>query len=720
MLKKILRNSSLFSIILVCGLAFTLIIPAYGQIDVNVYNIQPFFSEEVIIVDGFDDDWKHKDANSISFEATSWYEQNPDSISGTMILQNNEQEIKILMKIKTSYPVENRYHSFMLVFDENGDGVNSQGDNILTVRTEGDGTKTVTQDGYYAGSGNMEIDPSDDLKTSEAKIRYSSEKEIILEATIPFRDTNNFYDIEMNVARDFGINFNYQTENEDFEIDHIFGVGFYYTVSQDPSVSLLPGMQILTLFGAVTLASVIGASKISGKKIQKRIFDKKSIVVTLSILIVSVLAVISNSQFLQVTSSFVNPLTAVVESTSFLSVAAFSILLGVIVGVFCHFIFKKSGDILSYFSLDQKILLYSCIGIFVISILLSAFTPFLTSLVVGAKLLQISAENFELFKEQIINALDIINNLYTVTLLPSLMSILIWVPSLFLFWLSREIKKADIRLSLKILFIVSAVISFLVFAVWSTINLHYSSPTESLLLQLMIGPAISSILISFLAVEGYIDTIKNNLFRLKHGKSPDDITNSSSLKHRIFAIVALAVNVTGILRYLLLITIPLAYLGLPEFYSLINESFVGAITLYAESNIGQNPEGSKFIYNYSVLIFSLFWLYDIAMILKGFTGEYLSSENPIYRFIHKKIGIFSGVAFLSFIMIFMSFQSTFLDSGRIYEYDDFFPEWVIKEQGLQDLSYIPLGDLSSNIDFVIGIVTLVGIIYVIWKLKLKK
>ena len=100
-------------------------------------------------------------------------------------------------------------------------------------------------------------------------------------------------------------------------------------------------------------------------------------------------------------------------------------------------------------------------------------------------------------------------------------------------------------------------------------------------------------------------------------------------------------------------------------------------------------------------------------------SEYLSKENPVYDYIRKKIGIFTSVGFLSLILIFMSFQTTFLDSGRIYEYDDLFPDWVIREQGLQDLNYVPLYDLSSYLDFLIGIAALAGLAYIILHYKKK-
>ena len=93
----------------------------YGQINVNTYNIEPFFSEESITVDGFDDDWNNKQANLISFEGTSFDPQNPNKFFGVMSIQNNEQEIKILMDIETSFPIKDQFHSFMFVFDENAD-----------------------------------------------------------------------------------------------------------------------------------------------------------------------------------------------------------------------------------------------------------------------------------------------------------------------------------------------------------------------------------------------------------------------------------------------------------------------------------------------------------------------------------------------------------------------------------------------------------------------
>ena len=63
------------------------------------------------LVDGFDDDWKNKNVNSISFEGTSHTPQNPSSFSGTMTIQNNEEDIKILMHIYCNwYSVNNNFH----------------------------------------------------------------------------------------------------------------------------------------------------------------------------------------------------------------------------------------------------------------------------------------------------------------------------------------------------------------------------------------------------------------------------------------------------------------------------------------------------------------------------------------------------------------------------------------------------------------------------------
>jgi hypothetical protein len=118
----------------------------------------------------------------------------------------------------------------------------------------------------------------------------------------------------------------------------------------------------------------------------------------------------------------------------------------------------------------------------------------------------------------------------------------------------------------------------------------------------------------------------------------------------------------------------------------------------------------QLVYNSFVIFFSLFWLYDIIMMLRGLGEEFLNSENLIYETLKTHLGSLTGLSFLSIVILF-TVNSYFLDFG-FNEINKSMPLWVKERIGIQDDEIQILSNLSSQFGLFIGISTLLGVIYV--------
>jgi len=677
--------------------------------------IQPYYLESIfygreIIADGDDSEWLEIKSKSKTFEGFNIDLSSSNELSGQILVQNNENILGILLKLHTPIPVKGNEHSILISFDENGDGFPATGDNVLFIKTIGDGLTTTIRDAYVSEDG-LKDDPPEYQGETEAKIRYSGERELLVEVLVPFKNVNNFYDFEMLVERDFTIKLNYNVVDWQTFDESSFNSIFFYTMSQDSSISVNPALQIFSIFGATILASVVVAAKIT-KKDTKTKLSKKLVVIIFAVLIISALIVIFNPQFENEMRSFLISLTKIVESFG-PEAGFYSAIAGLVVGIICFKIFRKTKELVSNFSISQKIVLYCCIAIFVISLMSSAANPFL--FVVKSVANASSSENiYEQISPHINSLLDVIANLFTILILPTISIMIVWIPTLFLIFVLSESRGKKIKLGKKAVVILSAIVAFVIFSGWFMYSLYYESSFQENLIGLLIGPIISGAILSFLAAEGYINTIKENLHRLRTGLSPKSNDGKSPKNaRRFYAVIALIVNFAGISRYLLLLSVPLVYLEFPEFYSITSQGFVEAISWYSIDNFGQTKEGAQVVYNSFIVLFSIFWLYDVVMILRGFSDEYLNSDNRIFRFFKDNIGIFSAILFLCIIIIFMSFQTVFIDSSRINEMVSTLPSWVREQTGTQEQSIEPLEEIFLNLSFVWGLSALAGIIYVL-------
>lgn len=88
------------------------------------------YSDQKIVLNGNDDDWKSIKKNDVIFEGIppgSPLTHNPsnnnnNSLLGNIMVRNNESHLAIFMDLKTPYPIQDPFRRIMLPFDENGDG----------------------------------------------------------------------------------------------------------------------------------------------------------------------------------------------------------------------------------------------------------------------------------------------------------------------------------------------------------------------------------------------------------------------------------------------------------------------------------------------------------------------------------------------------------------------------------------------------------------------
>jgi hypothetical protein len=250
--------------------------------------------------------------------------------------------------------------------------------------------------------------------------------------------------------------------------------------------------------------------------------------------------------------------------------------------------------------------------------------------------------------------------------------------------------------------------------------------------SILLGPTIAAVLLSFLAAEGYIDTLRESFHKLKASPADSprekDEANSTILNFKIIlkwisskalAITIFIITVIGLSRNLFLLTIPFVYVDFPLGYSLIYDLFINTVSdhvINVNSSQGLTSAANE-IYNSFVIFFSFFWLYDIIMVFRAFGEDFLNSENLVYKKLRKHVGQLTALSFLSIMILFTIHESSF--SFRQDEMNSAFPTWVKQEIGIQNFEFQFLSEPSSQLGLLTGIATLLGVIYMIIRTRPK-
>jgi hypothetical protein len=700
---------------------------AFGQKEETPHfiKIHSSYSNEPLVLDGYPNDWKDKQYTPTIFNAISSSPslyQNNNTLSAQIFMRNNETNLALFINMHTLYPVKDQYRSVKLLFDENGDGVSLAGDNVLSIASIGTMYPTYLSDGHITKEKNIEPDPPEDLKGFQGYLRYISDSEIAAELNIPFKETNDFYDFEMLVPHDFTFMLMYTVgEPTTFAKIFSFVAGFSYGIAQNFEIAaLISGIKAVSIFTFCAIISLLVVITFTRKVSSEHILvPKKLTAIILLVLFASILVVVLNPVVIEeITSRIITISDSVVKNNqNFNEVALYAIVLGVLPALFALGLFKRSEDLVSRFAIDQKILLKASIILFVIMLIPIAATPFL-NIITGTAAAILKLSELEDLKSHILLFQDFMENSFNMLIVLNLSySFSIWIPSAFLIFMLYEMRASHLKTRTKIALLSISFILFVIIAFWNVLSLFVPMQDKLIYTSLLLGPTISAILLSFMAAEGYIDTIGESLNKIKSSPRVFDKGNyktSVNIFRRIgiklLAILLLAITVIGLSKNLFLLTIPFVYVEFPLGYSLINEIFINTVSNYAiDDNLGQGLEAAKIVYRSVVVFFSLFWLYDIIMIFRGFGQDFLNSENLAYKTLQKHVGSITALSFLSILILFTIQESSL--SFRADEINSALPGWVKQEIGIQTNEYEFLSNLFSRLGFLTGVATLLGIIY---------
>jgi hypothetical protein len=193
-------------------------------------DIPPYYSNEPLIVDGSNNDWKDNQYAPVKFNATSLsssmvpMDQN-NVLTGQILARNNDTHLALLIKLDTLHPINDQTRRVTLAFDENNDGESVEGDNVLSIGAIGSAYPQLSLDNHYDTKVNPKPDPPEDTKTFQGFLHYISDSQAVLEIAIPFKGTNNYYDIEVNTFPSaFTATFLYSAGK--YPEPSLFGTGF--------------------------------------------------------------------------------------------------------------------------------------------------------------------------------------------------------------------------------------------------------------------------------------------------------------------------------------------------------------------------------------------------------------------------------------------------------------------------------------------------------------
>jgi hypothetical protein len=258
---------------------------AFGQHAIK--NIPSIYSNDQMVIDGQSNDW-----------------------NGVINLNSTPRSVNIL-------------------FDENGDGVSKEGNNYVIIGTKGREYSYMMY-GYINNELKLEFDPNSDTKMFTSALRYINDSDIAIEFSVPFKDTNDFYDFRMLVPHTFTFMLGYNA-GDDSSVDSntisyhdssSFATGFSYEMAQNLATALLPGIiSISSILAGVAITScslyVVLKKKLENQKDESTGLvvpkDKRIGIIILLTFLSSIIVVILNPVVLdnkkkQSTRSFLLPL----------------------------------------------------------------------------------------------------------------------------------------------------------------------------------------------------------------------------------------------------------------------------------------------------------------------------------------------------------------------------------------------------------------------------
>jgi hypothetical protein len=704
-------------------------------------NLPSSYSNQKIVLDGKDDDWKTNKKYEVKFNGIltpqmPFAHDNNNPVVGSIMIRNNESHIAIFMDLKTRLPVQDPFRKIALSFDENGDGRWTTGDTDKFIIAIGPGKPLFLENYYFSNDeGNIKRAPFADTKGFEAYLRYVSASETTLEMIIPYKGTNNFYDLQLYLGDtfSFGLIYNAGGSNPLQQTSSSIN-SFTYTIAQQPHNNILEGLEALCILGAGAAIpfAIVRVSSRRTDEIKHRFVSKRLTIISLSILFVSVLVIVTNPILVTSVLFYLQSLTDTIHQQGLLEIGFYALILGIIPATLSLIMFRHAKYLTSKLVFDQQLLLKLSIFFFLVMTIAVASRP------LGWAILGVSAflkiPNLDVLRYHVGVLEDFVNDVIQILLLPVFYSLMIWIPSVFLLLilyyiiLNRDNNNKQLKIKLKVSLVAIGMTFFSVLALPNIIGAFIPFEQHLLDFFLLIGPTIASIISSFLTAEGYSKTMRENLnvikgnsigekngmsvIRLQQPQNVGDGANKlKTAGLKFLAVIHLGINTLGLSRNLFLLGILFSSVAFPLSYSVVNQAFANAVSNFVISDQGQSLEAARIVYTSSIMLFSFFWIYDILMLLRGFSEEYLDSENLIFIALKKHSGLLIALCFLS-LMVVLSINEG-LSNSREIEAQKSLPLWVQQKIGIQNNENVPLSDMASVLVFFTGLSTIAGVIYVI-------
>ena len=383
-----------------------------------------------------------------------------------------------------------------------------------------------------------------------------------------------------------------------------------------------------------------------------------------------------------------------------------TIVLGIAPSIVSYFIFIRISKFITNQPYGLKILIMSSTFVFMTTISTFVIYP-LTMLILGITAIMAKPllPSIQPWMEVTAEFTGHISLNFT---LQMLLVFIIWIPMMMILYGIYEYKKS--RKPKMLIKIIGLAIIFVAMVGPLFLSEITTVSDEILLSTIFIQLSLPTIIIAFLAAEGYVDSIKTNLQKIKNPNASGTALRNIA---RLIGIIVFVLGIIGLAKNVLLVA-PVSVDDTAS-TSAVYTIFTNIVSSYALDAYDIKKDAAQFVYNSLAVFFSLFWMYDLFMVLRGFGKEFINSENIIFKKIKESIGDLTAITTAAFLITIM-IGTTMLMNFKTNELTLIIPGWV--NEHLQfEMNIIEFKVISEIVYPITGIATILGIAYFLYRNK---
>jgi ribosomal protein L40E len=483
---------------------------------------------------------------------------------------------------------------------------------------------------------------------------------------------------------------------------------------------LLNGIIALSAF-AVGLILSISVAVFKTKTLSKMIDNRKNLriipIIVLFVFIILTTIGYLNPSNIDAVSQSIRRLSEASLSFGFEYFIIISFMIGLIPGLMAYKFFKKTEKMMSGLAFSQKIMLNASVSLFMVIILIIILSSILYIVGLFPGIISIIGNLSQGYDLSLIimplqRLLSTIST-FVVAMIGSTLSI--WLSTSFLLIVILKTKSSRLAIPKKIILILGGLALFILSA-FNYLSIFFPVGQIIHTLQEAITPLSVITLMSFLAAEGYIETIKENLGRLRHPDiHSDNSTNRTIKRFSIFGFIKLIIGIVGLLRGLLLITVLFNPSQTSQSFSPINSFFIMNVEPLFSSIYGINSYSAVLLMASFALFTSSYFLIDTVMILKGLGKIFLNMNGRVFVVLRKNIGLLITISFIAVVLISMSISTAYDHMTQFFLSFESLPSWVFNQ-----IPWFPMYPTEGeNFNFIrsffTGSVTLLVLVFTVYK-----